>query len=152
MAVEISNIYEPEIEIVKRIKPLFHDELMFSKDTAHTLDAELLESYPEKDRLACVVELMGYKPHDHNKAGRSARVDLTWRVTVVSPSELYNGVSGDTLVSLISRLIAGSDHCGGVFMLIPDVSQGHTPKFDTSLTAIHATFSYEVIIRPFSDK
>jgi len=48
MAVEISNIYEPEIEIVKRIKPLFHDELMFSKDTAHTLDAELLESYPEK--------------------------------------------------------------------------------------------------------
>jgi len=148
--IQITNLYDPEAFITGRIKHLVHETMLFSKESAHGLDAETIGKMDDGEKTGLVVELMGFGVSKQKDGQRSAtaKVTLEWRVTVVTPSELYNTISGAIMCEVIGLLIMPDAKCGGRFELIPDVHEFHKPKFDTSLTAIHATFGYDCLIKP----
>jgi len=146
----IKNFYDPEEAIVNAIKNLFTDKTMFSVESSHKLDAEFMASiHDDSEKAACVIEYMGYAPDKTQMTGRSAILQMEYRITVVTPSELYNSLAGAIMVDVISNIIGiRQDVCGGTFEAIADVHQFHRPKFDTSLTTLHATFGHKVLIKP----
>jgi len=141
--IHLNNIYDDEIHLVGCVADLFDEKLMFTMDTAHELTADYFQKFADSDKVACVIELMGFKPAanvDKQPKGLSF-IEMEWRITVLSPSELYNRQCGAKLIEVIRSVCAlNVDGCKNRYQLIQDVHEGHKPKFDTSLTAIHASF------------
>ena len=148
--IQITNLYDPETTLIDLIKHLVHPTMVFTKERAHGLDAKLIGTMATGEKVALVIELMGFGVTKQKEGQRSAtaKITLEWRVTVVTPSELYNTIAGAIMCDIIGLLISPSHKCNGRFELIPDVHEFHKPKFDTSLTTVHATFGYDCLIKP----
>ena len=152
------NIYEGESMIANAIDKMFLPDLMFSTDTVSRLDNKYLTRFHETERVACLIELMGYKTPDTDEykafRRRSTSVIIIpeWRISVIAPSELYNNLLGTKLVDVISVLSGRLDNqCNASFEMANDVRAGHTPLIDSSLTLLYTTMKYHSIIHGAKD-
>ena len=145
---ELTNYFDPESFINDAVHDMFDPKLIYSIDTAHELTGEVVSKFDKSKRHACVIELKSIDVAD-KQPRNNVLLSQEWRVSVVTPTELYNSVAGVMIVEVIRRIIAinGDNDCGLDFQLMKDSHQYDEPAWGYDLMRLQATFNLNCIIR-----